>query len=212
MDASWSWNESRFEAAFRPTWLTIREATQKLVNLVGSTGLSGMSLGESLIGGPELSADKPIVGQAATCDFTPMGEDSGPKTLLLIDDPVQQALAEHALTEHGFRVDVVHTGPRTYYSVMLREYELIVVDVDLADDEGFDTIEVLRLLPQGISNTTGLFALSRARSPEAVLRSTQLGVDGFFVKPLTAEALRAAFEGHREADNAFQLERETVGI
>ena len=80
MDASWNWNESRFEAAFRPTWLTIREATQKLLNLVGSTGLSGMSLGESLIGGPELSADKPIVGQATTCDSTPMGEHSGPKT------------------------------------------------------------------------------------------------------------------------------------
>ena len=95
---------------------------------------------------------------------------------------------------------------------MLREYELIVVDVDLADDEGFDTIEALRLLPQGVSNTTGLFALSRARSPEAVLRSTQLGVDGFFVKPLTADALRAAFEGHREQVREFQSERETVGV
>ena len=218
MDTSWSWNESRFEAAFRPHWRTIRETTQQLLNLVGSTGLSGMSLGDSLIGGPELSIDQPIVGQAATCDITPVAEHSGPKTLLLIDDPVQQALAEHALTAHGFRVDVVHTGPRTYYSVMLREYELILIDLDLDDDEGFDTIESLRLLPQGISNTTGLFALSRARSPEAVLRSTQLGVDGFFVKPLTAEALRAAFEGRTELVNgserasASRGERETVGV
>lgn len=218
MDTTWSWNESRFEAAFRPHWRTIREATQQLLNLVGSTGLSGMSQGDSLIGGPALSADQPIVGQAASCDFTPMTEHSGPKTLLLIDDPVQQALAEQALAEHGFRVDVVHTGPRTYYSAMLREYELILVDVDLADEEGFDTIEALRLLPQGISDTTGLFALSRARSPEAVLRSTQLGVDGFFVKPLTVEALRAAFEGHSELVNcserasASRVERETVGV
>lgn len=218
MDTTWSWNESRFEAAFRPHWRTIREATQQLLNLVGSTGLSGMSQGDSLIGGPALSADQPIVGQAASCDFTPMTEHSGPKTLLLIDDPVQQALAEQALAEHGFRVDVVHTGPRTYYSAMLREYELILVDVDLADEEGFDTIEALRLLPQGISDTTGLFALSRARSPEAVLRSTQLGVDGFFVKPLTVEALRAAFEGHSELVNcserasASRGERETVGV
>ncbi len=218
MDTSWRWNESRFEAAFRPHWRTIREVTQQLLNLVGSTGLSGMSLGDSLIGGPELPADAPIVGQAATCDVTPLAEQSGPKALLLIDDPVQQALAEHALTAHGFRVDVVHTGPRTYYSAMLREYELILIDLDLADDEGFDTIEALRLLPQGISNTTGLFALSHARSPEAVLRSTQLGVDGFFIKPLTAEALRAAFEGHRELVNgserasASRGERETVGV
>lgn len=218
MDTSWSWNESRFEAAFRPHWRTIRDATQQLLNLVGNTGLSGMSLGESLIGGPELTADQPIVGQAATCDVTPVAERSGLKTLLLIDDPVQQALAEHALSTHGFSVDVVHTGPRTYYSAMLREYELILVDVDLADEEGFDTLEALRLLPQGISNTTGLFALSRARSPEAVLRSTQLGVDGFFVKPLTAEALRAALEGHSELVNgserasASRGDRETVGV
>ena len=225
MDTSWRWSESHFEAAFRPNWRTIREATQQLLNLVGNTGLSGMSLGESLIGGPVLEMTQPVsdiaqpvTGQAATCDFTPLAEQSGPKTLLLIDDPVQQALAEHALAAHGFRVDVVHTGPRTYYSAMLREYELILVDVDLADDEGFDTIEALRLLPQGISDATGLFALSRARSPEAVLRSTQLGIDGFFVKPLTVEALRAAFEGHSELVNdsgrasASRGERETAGV
>lgn len=212
MDTSWHWTESHFEAAFRPNWRTIREASQQLLNLVGSTGLTGMSLGDSLIGGSELNVDQPIVGQAATCDFTPTTERFGPKTLLLIDDPVQQSLAEHALTAHGFRVDVVHTGPRTYYSAMLREYDLILIDLDLADGEGFDTIEALRLLPPGISDTTGLFALAHARTPEAVLRSTQLGVDGFFVKPLSVEALHAALEGHSEPASESRLEREAVGV
>ncbi len=218
MNTSWSWTESHFEELFRPNWRTIRETSQQLLNLAGSTGLSGMSLGDSLIGGPVTDIAGPLVGHAVTHEFSSKVEQPSPKTLLLIDDPVQQALAEHALNALGYRVDVVHSGPRTYYSAMLREYELIVVDVDLADEEGFDTIEALRLLPQGIGDTTGLFALARARTPAAVLRSTQLGVDGFFLKPLSIEALRAAFIGHSDpANNGDQssgrlLERAAVGV
>ena len=32
---------------------------------------------------------------------------------------------------------------------MLHDYDLIMVDVDLPGDEGFDTLEALRLLPPG---------------------------------------------------------------
>ena len=218
MDTSWSWTESHFEELFRPNWRTIRETSQQLLNLAESTGMSGMSLGDSLIGGSASNSAAQPVGRAATHDLSPKVGQTGPKTLLLIDDPVQQTLAEHALHALGYRVDVVHTGPRTYYSAMLRDYELILVDIDLANEEGFDTIEALRLLPQGIGDTTGLFALARARTPAAVLRSTQLGVDGFFLKPLSIEALHAAFTGNSEpANNGNQsserlMERAAVGV
>jgi CheY-like chemotaxis protein len=212
MDTTWQWTESHFDQAFRPNWRTIRETSQQLFNLVDQAGLRGMSLDESLVGGSPSEIERAKFEPAETSDFTPAATQQGPKSLLLIDDPIQQTLAEHALKANGFDVDVVHSGPRTYYSAMLREYELIVIDLDLANEEGYDTIEALRLLPSGITDETGLFALSKDRTPESVLRSTQLGIDGFFVKPLSVEALRSAIQGAGEPITVEEEEAETVGV
>ena len=210
MDTTWRWSESRLPEALRPHWRTIREASQNLLNLADTATTADDSLSNSLIGLQTFNLETPAVETNVDLNV-----DSGSRTaLLLIDDPVQQALAVHSLTEEGFRVDVVHSGPRAYYTAMLRDYDLILIDVDLANEEGFDTIEALRLLPNGIGDSTGVFAISSARTPDAVLRSTQLGVDGFVVKPMNPESLRATLAGNNHTDSFRQdrVERETVTV
>ena len=208
MDTTWHWTEARLPEAFRPHWRTIREASQELLNLAEASTTPDDSLSDSLVGLQTFKLHEPVVA----AEVKSSDEAHRQHALLLIDDPVQQALTVHSLSHEGFTVDVAHSGPRTYYSAMLQDYDLILVDVDMANEEGFDTIEALRLLPNGISDSTGVFAISSARSPEAVLRGTELGIDGFLVKPLNPESLHAALSGQTGTDFAHEgrIEREAV--
>ena len=114
----------------------------------------------------------------------------------MMRNPLQQAKAVAAMETVGYKVDVVPNGPRTYYSVMLNDYALIVVDIDLPGEEGFDTLEALRLLPPDrVGEFNCLYAVTAALTPNRVLRCTELKVDGMFVKPLNAEALQQSLSG-----------------
>jgi CheY-like chemotaxis protein/cell division protein FtsB len=129
------------------------------------------------------------------------------RAMLMMRNPLQQAKAIAALESEGYKVDVVLNGPRTYYSVMLNDYSVIVVDVDLPDDEGYDTLEALQLLPpdqRGLKRH--LFAVTSSMTPERVLRCTDLGVDGMFLKPLQAGQLQKSL---REATSVRPAREET---
>ncbi len=208
MDTTWHWTEAKLPEALRPHWRTIREASQELLNLAEASPAMDDSLSDSLIGLHTFNLDEPVVATEVNL----MVKGHRQHALLLIDDPVLQALTVHALSHEGFAVDVTHRGPSTYYSAMLRDYDLILVDVDLAGEEGFDTLEALRLLPNGVGDSTGVFAMSSARSPDVVLRVTELGIDGFFVKPLNPTALQAALSGQTGTDFSREgrIEREAV--
>ena len=105
-------------------------------------------------------------------------------------------------------MDVVPNGPRTYYSVMLNDYSVIIVDIDLPGEEGFDTLEALRLLPEErIGQSKSLFAITAERTPERILRCTELQVDGIFDKPLNSEALQRSLGGSKVAATVDSVAR-----
>ncbi len=190
MDTTWRWSEASLPEPLRPAWRTIRESTQTLLNLVTDSTPHGLNRSTSLVGLPEVSSE-PIAVVAGSSLF------SKPRALLMIDDPVQQALTVHALAQEGFSVEVVHTGPRAYYSLMMRNYEVILVDIDLPDDEGFDTLEALRMLPNGIDSSTKMFAITSSQAAERVLRATTLDVAGLLNKPVKPAALRSVLSSNK---------------
>jgi CheY-like chemotaxis protein len=180
--------DSSLNKEWRTVWLALRRRAQHLTRLV------------------DLSALEPDRGERSSFGYhskdqhESVGHLSGDKrAMLLIRNPVQQNKATAALEALGYKVDVVTSGPKTYYSVMLNDYSTIVVDIDLPGDEGFDTLEALRLLPPGrVGATKCLFALTAEMTPDRVLRCTNLNVDGMLLKPLHTDALRKALhpEGH----------------
>jgi CheY-like chemotaxis protein len=162
----------------------LREQAEHLRQLVD------LPPGDSPDQSPEISPD------ANTIPLDDPASKAGKRAMLMIRNPLQQAMAVTALESEEFTVDVVPNGPRAYYSVMLNDYSAIIVDIDLPGEEGFDTIEALRLLPPDrVAETNCLFALTTALTPERVLRCTDLKVDGMFVKPLKAETLHQTLTG-----------------
>ena len=172
-------------------WEMLRHEVQQLMQLIDATRLSvdTSSAAPTLKGRPDVGPRR--LAPKIQSDTNGNEGTSEQRALLLVKNPYQQTRAVASLRAEGFAVDVVGNGPRAYYSVMLNDYAVIVVDVDLPGEEGFDTIEALRLLPPGrVRESKCLFALTTALEPDGVLRCTDLGVDGIFVKPLKPEALR----------------------
>lgn len=168
---------------WRAQWQTLRRQAQHLMRLVDLPSL-GVSQAES-------SHDSPNSKLTEADHDAAWNLPTVRRSLLLMRNPIQQAKAVAALESEGFKVDVVPNGPRTYYSVMLNDYSVIIVDIDLPGEEGFDTLEALRLLPEErIGQSKSLFAITAERTPDRILRCTELQVDGILDKPLNSETLQ----------------------
>lgn len=175
--------DSELNSDWRSHWQALRQQAQHLMRLVDIPSLEDQS---------EAQPASAVTNAEERLEIA----EQDKRAMLLMRNPLQQAKAVTALEEEGFKVDVVPNGPRTYYSVMLNDYSLIVVDIDLPGDEGFDTLEALRLLPPDrISRSKCLFAVTSEMTSERVLRCTDLKVDGIFLKPLKAESLHQTLAG-----------------
>jgi two-component system sensor histidine kinase HydH len=172
--------DSNLPKAWQSHWQGLRQQAQHLMHLIDLPSVT-----------PEAQepADQPV----------PLGEQkppedvavAGKRAMLLMRNPLQQAKAVTALEHEGYRVDVVPNGPRTYYSVMLNDYSVVVVDIDLPEDEGFDTLEALQLLPPDrMGKSKLLIAVTSDTTPERLLRCTELGIGNLLLKPMQADALR----------------------
>ena len=176
--------DSGLPIEWRSHWQAVRQQAQHLFRLVD---LPSMVRDQER---PE-TAPHMQVTKSEQCPSESSHHDL--RALLMLRNPVQQAKAVLTLEQAGYTVDVTGNGPRTYYSVMLNDYSIVIVDIDLPGDEGFDTLEALRLLPPDrVAPSNCLFALTAERTADRVLKCTDLGVDGMFLKPLKLEALRQA--------------------
>ncbi|MBM4075819.1 MAG: response regulator [Planctomycetes bacterium] len=167
MEMAWQWDTSQLSTEDVSRWQAIRDLSQEL--------LERATLTNSAI--EEASANKLKKQGAETIA-------KRHRALLLVDDPVEQALTMYALNERGFDIDVVHTGPRAYFSVMQQDYDVILIDLDLASTDGFDTIEAMRRLPNGVDRCAGLFAITSQSEDGNSHKSKCHQIDAILQKPL----------------------------
>lgn len=175
-------NASDLPAGWRAYWQTVHDDVK---------GLTGLLDEAPLMPSPDLPSEAAEVSSADRDDALLQRKPTALRALLVTRNTSQKMMATVALEAEGYSVDTVATGPAAYYSIMLNDYRLILVDVDLPGDEGYDTLEALRLLPADrIRETNCVFALTNELTPDRILRCTSIRVDGVFLKPLKVEALR----------------------
>ena len=67
--------------------------------------------------------------------------------ILVIEDEVKTAeYVRQGLTECGYVVDCVHTGPDGLFLAKQHEYEVIILDINLPDMDGWQVLELLRMV------------------------------------------------------------------
>lgn len=172
--------DTTLSKSWQSQWQAVRQQAQHLMRLIDLPSLEPE---------PAVRKPKPAKLGEERLELAPLEIDK--RAMLLMRNPLQQAKAVTALEREGYKVDVVPNGPRTYYSVMLNDYSVIVVDIDLPEDEGYDTLEALQLLPaECVGRNKLVFAVTNDKTQENIMRCAELGVDNVFLKPLQADALR----------------------
>jgi signal transduction histidine kinase/DNA-binding NarL/FixJ family response regulator/HPt (histidine-containing phosphotransfer) domain-containing protein len=128
------------------------------------------------------------------------------RVLLAEDNVVNQEVARSMLESLGCRVDVVTTGYAVLAALTRASYDMIFMDCQMPDLDGFATTQRIRAREQtGLANddgaSPGLPSSLRARIPiialtanatdEDQVRCLTVGMDEYLSKPFTQEQLRA---------------------
>ena len=109
------------------------------------------------------------------------------KVLMVEDERKTAAYLKRGLEENGFVVDVAHDGDDGAYLAQTQSYELVILDVLLPAQDGWNIIADLRR--RGIL-TPVIFLTARDAVRDRV-KGLELGADDYLVKPFAFSELLA---------------------
>jgi response regulator RpfG family c-di-GMP phosphodiesterase len=145
----------------------------------------------------------------------PVGEgkvtaEGRPSRLLLVDDEAGiRLLCRHVLRSLGAEIDEAATGGAALAAAAARPYDLVLLDINLPDQSGFEVLQ--RLREGGAASRLRVLLLSGAVTADDMSRMLLAGADDFLTKPFTAAQLlgrvQAALRLQRLLDHADGLSR-----
>ncbi|MBK9229792.1 MAG: response regulator [Anaerolineae bacterium] len=115
---------------------------------------------------------------------------AGGHVLLAEDNPVNQKLATHILTRLGYQVDVVDHGGLAVQAYMEKPYDLILMDVQMPEVDGFTATEQIREFEARRGGHVPIIALTAGALAGDRERCLAAGMDAYVSKPFKTEELR----------------------
>lgn len=108
------------------------------------------------------------------------------KLLLIEDEKRAAAYLEQGLSEHGYTVELAHTGPDGLHAAATGDHDLVILDVMLPGVDGFAVLSALRTSKQ----TPVLMLTARGQTDDKV-KGFEMGADDYLVKPFQFPELLA---------------------
>ena len=114
------------------------------------------------------------------------------KILIVEDEPSIAMALEDDLRREGYDTELVSDGETAERRAMSREFDLILLDVMLPGQDGFD---VCRRVRRAGVETPIVMLTARTQEAEKVL-GLEVGADDYVTKPYSARELRARIKAH----------------
>jgi signal transduction histidine kinase/DNA-binding response OmpR family regulator len=131
------------------------------------------------------------------------GRAVGVRVLVVDDDPAIRAICAEVLRSQGYEVDEAGTCAEARRLVPERRPQVLLVDVQLPDGDGFGLLEALAD-QRAREPFSAVFLSARGETADKV-RGLRLGADDYLVKPFDAQELVARVDAVlRRRDAALQ--------
>ena len=123
-------------------------------------------------------------------DETDTEEISGSVSVLLVEDnEMNQMLAQKVLGKWGFKVDIADNGKHGIEKLREREYDIVLMDIQMPEMDGYDTTKFIReKMPSGKSGVPIIAMTAHAIVGEAE-KCIALGMDDYISKPFNQKKL-----------------------
>jgi PAS domain S-box-containing protein len=134
------------------------------------------------LGLPERQAHRRPSPRAATYPSLP------PLKILLAEDSlVNQKLAVGLLEKHGHHVTVVDNGRRAVNAVEAGVFDLVLMDVQMPDMDGFEATAIIRAKQRDTGRHTPIVAMTAHAMKGDRERCLEAGMDDYVAKPIRTE-------------------------
>ena len=129
------------------------------------------------------------------------------RILIVEDQPKMASFIKKGLVAHGYMVDISETGVGAESMVVETEYDLIVLDVNLPDQNGMDTARHLRR--DGCRMP--ILMLTALATTKDKIHGLDSGADDYLTKPFDFEELLARIRALLRRNNATESSKLRFG-
>ena len=132
--------------------------------------------------------------QPAIIPLTSRPGESMPLSILMAEDnTVNQRVAKLTLQRLGYEVEIVSDGAEAVGALQRRDFDVIIMDVQMPGMDGLQATRRIRELPDR-QNRPWIIALTAGAFEEDRLNAFQAGMNDFLSKPLRVDLLQTALQ------------------
>lgn len=119
----------------------------------------------------------------------PVLMEQGLNILLAEDNTVNQMVMQRMLTKRGHRVTIASNGGAALHAVAEQAFDLILMDVQMPEMDGFEATRELRRGEAGTRMRVPIVALTAHAMSGDRERCLESGMDGYMTKPVNPKEL-----------------------
>jgi len=145
--------------------------------------------------GADAFLEKPATPAAlaeAALGLARRGRPAGARVVVVDDDPAIRAICSEVLRGHGYEVDEADRCSEARRLVLEKRPEVVLVDVQLPDGDGFSLLEGLADV-RAADPFAAVFLSARGEVADKV-RGLRIGADDYLTKPFDAQELVARID------------------
>ncbi len=115
----------------------------------------------------------------------------GKRVLVVDDNEINREIAIELIKDAGCEAEGVSSGADAIERLRTSGWDLVVLDLEMPDMDGFSTARAIRVLPDKARANVPILAMSAHAFADSRVQAEEAGMNGYLSKPVDVKALHA---------------------